>query len=261
MKIPVYQVDAFTNKIFGGNPAAVCILEKWIDDTILQNIAAENNLSETAFFVQRGEGFYDLRWFTPTIEVDLCGHATLASAFVLFSIINKELKSVRFETKSGELKVEKSGELLSMNFPSRNPLSFQAPDILTNALGIQPIEVLKSRDLFVVYDNESQIKSLNPNYELLKKMKDFLGIIVTAPGEGYDFCSRFFAPNAGILEDPVTGSAHCSLIPYWSKRLGKKNLHAYQLSQRKGEVFCEDLGDRVKISGHAVLFLEGYISI
>ncbi|MBU2444437.1 MAG: PhzF family phenazine biosynthesis protein [Bacteroidetes bacterium] len=261
MKIPIYQVDAFTNKIFGGNPAAVCILEKWIDDTILQDIAAENNLSETAFLVQKEKGLYDLRWFTPTIEVDLCGHATLATAFVIFNFMNINLESVRFETKSGELKVEKSGELLSMNFPSRNPLPFQATDILINALGLQPKEVLKSRDLFVVYDNESQIKSLNPNYELLKEMKDFLGIIVTAPGEGYDFCSRFFAPNAGILEDPVTGSAHCSLIPYWSKRLGKKNLHAFQLSQRKGEVFCEDLSDRVKISGHAVLFLEGYISI
>jgi PhzF family phenazine biosynthesis protein len=261
MKIPLYQVDAFTNKKFGGNPAAVCPLEKWIDDSTMQKIAAENNLSETAFLVHRHGVLYDLRWFTPTMEVDLCGHATLAAAFVIFNFINKKLDSVQFDTKSGILKVERSDVLLSMDFPSRPPIPFNTTDNLVEALGIKPKEVLKSRDLFVVYENESQIKTLSPKFDLLKTFQDFVGIIVTAPGDGYDFCSRFFAPNAGIFEDPVTGSAHCSLIPYWSNRLGKKNLHAFQLSQRKGELFCEDLGERVKISGNAVLYLEGNIFI
>ncbi len=261
MKIPLYQVDAFTNKVFGGNPAAVCPLEEWLDDFTMQQIAAENNLSETAFFVKRKENLYDLRWFTPMMEVDLCGHATLAAAFVVFNYVNKQLNSVRFESKSGELIVERSAELLTLDFPTRDPILYQTSYNLKGALGLEPIEVLKSRDLFVVYKNESQIRALTPNFELLKTFEDFLGIIVTAPGDGYDFCSRFFAPNAGIPEDPVTGSAHCSLIPYWSKRLNKRKLHAFQLSQRKGELFCEDLGKRVKISGNAVLYLEGEILI
>ncbi|MBM4175689.1 MAG: PhzF family phenazine biosynthesis protein [Ignavibacteria bacterium] len=261
MKIPLYQVDAFTNKVFSGNPAAVCPLEKWTDDTTMQKIAAENNLSETAFFVKKDKDLYELRWFTPTMEVDLCGHATLASAFVIFNFINKNISSVSFETKSGKLKVERTAELLSLDFPARDPIPYQPEENISAALGLEPMEILRSRDLFVVYKNESQIISLSPNFELLKTFKDFLGIIVTAPGNGYDFCSRFFAPNAGILEDPVTGSAHCSLIPYWSKQLNKNKLHAFQLSQRRGELFCENLGDRVKISGNAVLYLEGEILI
>jgi PhzF family phenazine biosynthesis protein len=257
MKIPFYQVDAFSSKIFGGNPAAVCPLESWPADEILQNIAAENNLPETAFFVQRSKGRYKLRWFTPTVEVDLCGHATLASAFIIFSSIDSTLSSVDFETASGPLSVAKSGELLSLNFPSRKPVPTEAPPILSKALGTEPVEVLKSRDLLAVFKDESIIKNMTPDFDKLKQIRDVLGIIVTARGEKSDFISRFFAPNAGILEDPVTGSSHCTLIPFWADRLKKNRLHAFQLSRRGGEIFCENAGDRVRISGNAVLYAKG----
>ena len=259
MKTPLYHVDAFTNRIFGGNPAAVCFLDTWIIEDTLQGIAAENNLSETAFLVKKSKDLYDLRWFTPTIEVDLCGHATLASAFVIFSFLDKGLSTVHFQTASGLLTVTKSDDLLCMDFPATSPVHTSAPKILSRAIGIDPLEVLKSRDLLMVFGNESDIKDMNPNFEELKQIKDVLGIIVTAPGEASDFVSRFFAPNAGINEDPVTGSAHCTLIPYWSGRLKKKKLHAYQISPRGGELFCEDLDDRVRISGHAVLYAKGEI--
>jgi PhzF family phenazine biosynthesis protein len=257
MKIPFYQVDAFSSKIFGGNPAAVCPLESWSADEILQNIAAENNLSETAFFVQRSKGRYKLRWFTPTVEVDLCGHATLASAFVILSFIDSTLSSVDFETASGPLSVAKSGELLSLNFPARKPVPAEASPILSQALGTEPLEVLKARDLLAVFKDESTIRNMIPDFDKLKQIRDVLGIIVTAPGEKSDFVSRFFAPNAGIPEDPVTGSSHCTLIPYWADRLKKKHLHALQLSKRGGELFCENARDRVRISGNAALFAKG----
>jgi PhzF family phenazine biosynthesis protein len=257
MKIPLYQVDAFSRKIFGGNPAAVCPLESWPADQILQNIAAENNLSETAFLVQRSKGRYKLRWFTPTVEVDLCGHATLASAFIIFSLIERSLSSVEFETASGPLSVTKSGELLSLNFPARRSVPAEAFPILSQALGTEPLEVLKARDLLAVFKEESTIKNMIPDFDKLKQIRDVLGIIVTAPGEKSDFVSRFFAPNAGISEDPVTGSSHCTLIPYWADRLKKNQLHAFQLSKRGGELFCENVGDRVRISGNAALYAKG----
>ncbi len=257
MKIPFYQVDAFSRKIFGGNPAAVCPLESWPADEILQNIAAENNLSETAFFVQRSKGRYKLRWFTPTVEVDLCGHATLASAFIIFSFVDRSLTSVDFETASGPLSVAKSGELLSLNFPARKPVPAEASPILSQALGTEPLEVLKARDLLAVFKDESTIKNMIPDFDKLKQIREILGIIVTAPGEKSDFVSRFFAPNAGIPEDPVTGSSHCTLIPYWADRLKKNQLHAFQLSKRGGELFCENVGDRVRISGNAALYAKG----
>ena len=257
MQIPFYQVDAFSKKIFGGNPAAVCLLESWPDDTTLQSIAAENNLSETAFLVPKSKEKYDLRWFTPAVEMDLCGHATLASAFVIFSFINNSLSSVYFETASGLLSVSRSGELLSMDFPSRKPEPTEKSPLLSQALGEEPLEVLKSRDLLVVFNDESTVRGMNPDFDTLKQIRDAFAVIVTARGEKSDFVSRFFAPNAGIPEDPVTGSAHCTLIPYWADRLKKNQLHAFQLSKRGGELFCENAGERVRISGNAVLYSKG----
>ena len=257
MNIPFYQVDAFSRKIFGGNPAAVCLLESWLDDTLLQSIAAENNLSETAFLVHKSKGEYDLRWFTPTVEIDLCGHATLASAFVIFSFIDNSLPSVVFQTQSGLLSVTQSGELLSMDFPARKPEPTEKSPIISQALGAEPLDVLKSRDLLVVFKDESTVRGMNPDFDKLKEIRDAFAVLVTARGERSDFVSRFFAPNAGIPEDPVTGSAHCTLIPYWADRLNKNHLHAFQLSKRGGELFCENAGDRVKISGNAVLYSKG----
>jgi len=259
MKIPLYQVDAFTGKIFRGNPAAVCILEAWLDEKVLQGIAAENNLSETAFLVRLSQGRYGLRWFTPAVEVDLCGHATLASAFVIFSFVDSGLTAIDFETASGRLSVSKAGDLLSMNFPERKAVPTEAPQLLFDALGMNPVEIYKSRDLLAVFENEEKIQEMEPDFERMKQMRDTFAVIVTAPGVNCDFVSRFFAPNAGIPEDPVTGSAHCTLTPYWAERLGKNKLHAFQLSNRGGELFCEHLGDRVRISGHSVLYSKGEI--
>jgi PhzF family phenazine biosynthesis protein len=261
MNIPYYQVDAFSSKIFGGNPAGVCFMESWPVDEALQNIAAENNLSETAFLVQRSKGRYDLRWFTPTVEIDLCGHATLASAFIIFSFVDSALSSVEFETAGGLLTVSKSGELLSMNFPARKPVPVEAYPILKQALGIEPLEYLKSRDLLAVFRDESAIRDMNPDFDGLRQIRDAFAVIVTAPGQRADFVSRFFAPNAGVPEDPVTGSAHCTLIPYWADRLKKNELHAFQLSKRGGELFCENAGDRVRISGNAVLYAKGELHL
>jgi PhzF family phenazine biosynthesis protein len=257
MKIPFYQVDAFSSNIFSGNPAAICILESWLDTNVLQSIAAENNLSETAFLVPKSRGRYELRWFTPTIEVDLCGHATLASAFVIFSFVDVTLTSIDFETASGLLSVARSGALLSMDFPSRRPEPAEKSPLIAQALGAEPLEVLKSRDLLVIFENESTVRNMKPDFDKLKQIRDAFAIIVTAKGEKSDFVSRFFAPNAGVSEDPVTGSAHCTLIPYWSERLGKNKLHAFQLSERGGELFCENVRDRVRISGHAVIYAKG----
>ncbi len=259
MKIQLYQIDAFSNKVFAGNPAAVCPLDQWLDDTTLQNIAAENNLSETAFFVQQDEA-YHLRWFTPKAEVDLCGHATLASAFVIFEYLNPLSEEVHFLTKSGKLTVQRDGDLLAMDFPARKPAPCAVPQLLRTALKKEPVAVLLARDYFVVYDNEQTVRSIQPDFELLRQL-EALGIIITAVGDSVDFVSRFFAPKVGINEDPVTGSAHCSLIPYWSEQLDKKKLHARQVSERGGELFCQDLGDRVKIAGNAVKYLDGWVEI
>jgi PhzF family phenazine biosynthesis protein len=258
-RIPVYQVDAFASRVFTGNPAAVCPLKEWLPDDQMQAIAAENNLAETAFFIPNGDG-YHLRWFTPTVEVDLCGHATLASAFVILNEITPGAKSVRFSTKSGKLAVTREGDLLSLDFPALVPVEGPVYDGLIPALGGRPEKVLAARDYLVVYGTEAELRSLKPDMDALSKADRF-AVIATAPGKDVDFVSRFFAPAQGIPEDPVTGSAHCTLIPYWSKGLGKTKLHAYQASPRGGELWCEDRGERVTISGKAVQFLEGTICL
>jgi len=261
MTIPIYQADAFTDKLFGGNPAAICPLDEWLPDEIMQKIAVENNLAETAFFVKNEAG-YDLRWFTPEYEIDLCGHATLASAHILFTELSHKEDTIKFETvKAGTLFVKSDGDKYTMNFPSRPPILIEPPIGLAEALGEKaPLEVLRSRDYFLVYESENDIREISPDFFALSKM-DTVGVIVTAPGKDVDFVSRFFAPGAGIPEDPVTGSAHCNLIPYWAGKLGKNKLHAYQLSARKGELWCELKGDRVLMSGNAVTYLKGEIFV
>lgn len=261
MIIPIYQIDAFTSEVFKGNPAAVCVLEEWLEDEVLQNIAAENNLAETAFIIKKGTE-YNLRWFTPTVEIDLCGHATLASAFVIFKYLQPELNFISFNTMSGVLTValDSSGKL-SMDFPARVPTQTNTDEIIEQAFGISPKEVWESEDLMVLFDSESDIRNLQPNMEKISQITDYFAVIATAPGDGVDFVSRFFAPNGGIPEDPVTGRAHCTLVPFWSKRLNKSELHAIQLSERTGELFCEDQGERVLMSGYAALFLKGEIHL
>jgi PhzF family phenazine biosynthesis protein len=261
MKIPLYQVDAFTSEVFSGNPAAVCILDSWLDDNMLQSIAAENNLSETAFLVRNDDGF-DIRWFTPRTEVALCGHATLASAFALFTCRDWSEEQIRFRTrKSGQLVVGKRSDLLEMDFPSRPASRMTPPPGLKEALGVTPIAVLGSvEDIMFVLESEEAVRELQPDFSAIERL-ECRGIIVTSGGSQSDFVSRFFAPAVGIPEDPVTGSAHCVLVPYWSSELHKKNLHAFQISKRGGELFCINDGDRVKISGKAVLYLEGVITI
>ena len=261
MKIPIYQVDAFTSEVFSGNPAAVCLLETWIDDKRLQAIAAENNLSETAFLVQKGNGF-DLRWFTPVTEVALCGHGTLASAFVLTACRSWPEETIRFQTrKSGELVVTKRDDFLDMDFPARPAIATEAPVGIKEALGVEPKETFASaEDLMVVLSSEDFVREVSPDFNALEQIA-CRGIIITARGDRSDFVSRFFAPGLGVPEDPVTGSAHCVLIPYWAEVLGKNDLHAFQVSKRGGELFCNQAGERVTISGKAVLYLEGTITI
>jgi PhzF family phenazine biosynthesis protein len=259
MNIPIFQVDAFTDRLFAGNPAAICPLDRWLPDEQMQSIAAENNLAETAFFVPDGER-YLLRWFTPAVEVDLCGHATLATAFIIFHRFTPDANIVRFETKSGELVVKKDGDRLSMDFPSRPPVPCDPHPDLLPALGGQPEAILGARDYLVVYKTEEDLAALRPDMERLKQVDRF-AVIATAPGNTVDFVSRFFAPSKGVPEDPVTGSAHCTLIPYWSKRLGKTKLKARQISPRGGDLWCEDQGARVSMSGYGVLFLEGTIHL
>ena len=254
-RIPVYQVDAFASRVFTGNPAAVCPLEKWLPDEQMQAIAAENNLAETAFFVKNGEG-YHLRWFTPTVEVDLCGHATLASGYVIMNHLTPSAKSVQFSTQSGKLIVTRDGDLLSLDFPTRAPLECKVDPGLIPGLGGRPETVLAAREYLVVYGTEEEVRSLTPDMDRLAKV-DHFAVIATAPGKDVDFISRFFAPKQGIPEDPVTGSAHCTLIPYWSKRLGKKKLHAYQASPRGGIVRIRIAGDRVFLGGTAVTVVRG----
>lgn len=259
MTIPLYHVDAFTGRLFRGNPAAVCPLEEWLPDELLQAIAAENNLPETAFFVRRGER-YHLRWFTPAVEVDLCGHATLASAFVIFEILDPARRRVDFDTRSGELSVLRQGERLAMDFPAKPPSPCEPPPGLLEALGGQPLEVLKADYYLVVYETEAAVRALRPNFGALRAATAD-GVIAAAPGEEVDFVSRFFAPAYGIDEDPVTGSAHCTLIPFYAQRLGKWSLRARQVSARGGELDCEHRGERVRIAGEAVLYLEGRIRL
>ena len=259
MKIPYYEVSAFTSNPFGGNPAGVCPLAAWLPDATLQQIAANNNLSETAFVVPQGTDF-DLRWFTPTTEVDLCGHATLAAAFVLFQQRGTSRPEIRFHSRSGALTVVQEGESLALDFPSRPASPCAAPAELLRGLGATPATVLKSRDYLAVFASAGAVRALQPDFATLGKL-DCLGIIATAPGEDCDFVSRFFAPAGGVDEDPVTGSAHCTLIPYWAERLGKAKLFARQVSPRGGELQCELAGDRVRIAGKAVLYLCGEIEI
>jgi len=258
-EIPIYQIDAFTGKVFAGNPAAVCPLKEWLDDDVMQSIAAENNLSETAFFVKEAIG-YRIRWFTPVTEVDLCGHATLASGFVFFKYIKPDSRKVDFHSNSGPLSVTRNGELLALNFPAQPPKPCEAPAALLEGLRKEPSEVLCSEDFLVVYPTERDIVQLQPDFAQLNKL-GLRGVIVTAKGDKADFVSRFFAPTFGINEDPVTGSAHCELMPFWAERMQKDELHALQLSKRGGELFCKMTGDRVIISGQAVEYLKGTMTI
>jgi PhzF family phenazine biosynthesis protein len=259
MKLSYYEVSAFTTHPFGGNPAGVCPLESWLPDAMLQGIAANNNLAETAFTVPHGNDF-ELRWFTPAVEMDLCGHATLAAASVLFNERGLKGGEVRFHSRSGLLSVARHDDLLTLDFPSRQPATTAAPEALVRGLGAKPGTVLKARDFLAVFPSEAEVRALKPDFALLRTL-DCLGIIVTAPGTDCDFVSRFFAPGAGVDEDPVTGSAHCTLIPYWAERLGKAQLFARQVSARGGELFCELVGARVRIGGRAVHYLRGDIEV
>ena len=260
MKLPIFQVDAFTDQAFSGNPAAVCPLEQWLPDDVMQRIAMENAVAETAFFIPVDQGF-EIRWFTPEIEMDLCGHATLATAHVIGRHLNVSGPSFQFQSKSGELTVSVKDDLLSLNFPSRSPAPSKAPQVILDAIQHEPIEVLKSRDYVLVFKDEETIRQLHPNQRVLDQINlDPGGVVVTARGDQVDFVSRFFTPQASIFEDPVTGSAHCSLIPYWSQKLVKDAMVAWQLSPRGGKLLCQQMGERVLISGQAVTFLEGYIT-
>lgn len=257
MKHNLYQIDAFTDTIFGGNPACVVPLDSWLPDEILLKIAKENAVAETAFFVDKGEKIH-LRWFTPEIEMDLCGHATLASAHCLSTILDYKKSQIVFETLSGDLTVTLENGQYKMDFPSRMPLPDSLPLVISKSLNKQPKEIFKSRDYVLVYENETEIRNIRIDRQLFDQINlDPGGVIVTAIGDNCDFVSRFFTPQASILEDPVTGSAHCSLIPFWGKRLHKKELYAQQVSQRMGKLYCEDRGDRVSICGGAKTYSIG----
>jgi PhzF family phenazine biosynthesis protein len=254
-----FEIHSFTDTVFHGNPAGVCPLDEWIDDGLMQQIAAENNLSETAFFTPNDD-HYQLRWFTPKLEVDLCGHATLASAYVVFEHLGYEGDAVAFQTQSGELTVWKDGQFLIMDFPSRPAEEVEMPDHLEDGLGIKIENISKARDYLVVLDSEEEVRKLRPDFSILDQI-DCEGIIVTAPGDEVDFVSRFFAPRMGIDEDPVTGSAHSTLTPYWAKRLGKNELRAKQISARGGDLWCKQMEDRVHIAGQAVLYVKGFLNV
>ncbi len=258
MKLKQYQVDAFATRAFEGNPAAVCPLEAWLDDDLLQAIAEENNLSETAFFVPSEKGF-GLRWFTPVKEVDLCGHATLASAHVIFEALGYAQPAITFETRSGDLFVKRKGQQLEMDFPARPPVPCALPDLLVEGLGQRPLEVLAADDYLAVFDSEATVRAIAPDQALLGQL-DLRCVVITAPGTQADFVSRVFGPKFGIPEDPVTGSAHCALAPYWARRLGKNVLTARQVSRRGGSIGCELKGDRVMLSGSAVTVMETSIT-
>ncbi len=273
MKIPIYQADAFTDRLFGGNPAAVCPLASWLPDATMQAIALENNLAETAFLVPRG-GVTEIRWFTPALEIDLCGHATLASAHVLFRHLGYPGDEIVFSSKSGTLRAARSGDLITLDFPATEPTPIATPEALVRGLGRAPMETLRGRDILAVFGSEAEVAGLDPDFAAIRTL-DCIGVIATAPGavtaesgrsmaapgDACDFVSRFFAPRAGVPEDPVTGSAHTLLVPFWAKRLGKTKLHAVQVSKRRGELFCELRGDRVLMGGRAVTYLKGEIEI
>ncbi len=261
MTVPIYQIDAFTDTVFKGNYAAVCLLKNWLDDATLLKIAQENNLSETAFIIQNGTGF-DIRWFTPEIEMDLCGHATLASAYVIFNHLNYDKTTLIFNSASGLLKATKKENKIYLNFPSWPVKKTVLPEVIKKGLEKLPLEVYKYRDYILVYEDESMVKNFNPKPAIWNQINlDPGGIILTAPGEKVDFVSRFFTPQAGIFEDPVTGSAHCSLIPFWADKLKKNTLIASQLSNRSGRLFCELIDDRVIIGGFCKIYLKGEIYI
>jgi PhzF family phenazine biosynthesis protein len=259
MELTLYQIDAFASKLFEGNPAAVCPLETWLPDEMMQAIASENNLSETAFFVPEGN-VYRIRWFTPTSEVDLCGHATLASAHVLFNILGHGGDRIEFESRSGVLIVTRTDDWLVMDFPAQPPVPCDIPREITKAFNESPIECLRSEDYIIVFEREMDVESADPDMDQLKRL-DLRGVIITARSSRYDFVSRFFAPKYGIPEDPVTGSAYTQLAPYWASKMGPKKFSVKQVSQRGGELTCEIAGDRVLISGKATKYLEGTINI
>jgi PhzF family phenazine biosynthesis protein len=259
MKLPLYQVDAFSDRSFSGNPAAVVPLERWLDDRTLQAIANENNLAETAFFVREPDG-YRIRWFTPQVEVDLCGHATLASAHVLFDFLDHGATTVTFASRSGPLKVTQEGGRLALDFPAKPGHRLDPPAGFASALSGEPRELLQAMDWMAVFETEDEVRALKPDLRALAKFET-RGVIATAPGGDVDFVSRFFAPRVGVDEDPVTGSAHCMLVPFWAGRLERASLRARQISARGGELWCELRGDRVKIAGHAALYLQGTITI
>ena len=259
LKLPIYQVDAFASRAFEGNPAAVCPLETWLDDALMQSIAAENNLSETAFFVRDGDG-YAIRWFTPTDEVDLCGHATLASACVLFECLGHGESQVGFSSRSGPLSVAKEGRRYVLDFPAQPPVPIETPEALIGAFGVRPEASLAAADIVLVFGSSDDVRKATPDLSAIASV-DTRGVIITAADDDYDFVARFFGPQVGVDEDPVTGSAYTELAPYWAERLGKNALRARQVSARGGDVFCELAGDRVKIAGGAVLFLQGTINV
>lgn len=261
MKLTIYQIDAFTDKLFAGNPAAVIPLDKWLDTQLMQKIALENNLSETVFIVtsDKADCDFEIRWFTPELEINLCGHATLASAYVLFNMLNFNKPEIRFSSQSGILKVTRENDLICLNFPSWKPERLDIyPEELSAILDYREfVAVYKHRDILVEFMTEDDVKNCNPDFSLMKKHIDKM--IITAPGKKIDFVSRFFAPGAGVDEDPVTGSAHSQLIPFWSEKLNKTKLHALQLSKRGGEIWCELKGNRVIMKGKAVFYMKGEI--
>jgi len=260
MMLPFYQVDAFTDKLFGGNAAGVCPLDSWLPDDAMQKIALENNLSETAFFIKEGDG-YRIRWFTPKVEVNLCGHATLASAHVIYNHLGCTCDTISFQSRSGVLNVSREGDLLILDFPANVPQRAALPNDFVQALNITPIQCYRGKeDYLLLYKSQQEIESLLPDFRRLEKT-DARAVIVTAPGEKCDFVSRFFAPRVGVDEDPVTGSAHTVLIPFWAEKLGKTEMHARQLSRRGGALFCRLKGDRVDIGGNAVTYLKGEILV
>lgn len=259
MELKLYQIDAFTNEIFKGNPACVVPLKEWLPDETLFNITKENAVAETAFFVINGDKVH-LRWFTPEIEMDLCGHATLAAAHVIYSMMDFDKQEIVFTTLSGELTVTVEDGMYALNFPSRKPVPAVLPEFIAHALNIQPSAVLKSRDFVLIYENEHQIRDITIDRQVFDQINlDPGGVVVTAPGSSADFVSRYFTPQSTILEDPVTGSAHCSLIPYWKEQLNKNHMIAIQLSERTGTLYCSDLGERVIIRGNARTYAIGTI--
>nr|AIA13566.1 Phenazine biosynthesis-like protein [uncultured bacterium] len=262
MNLQIFQVDAFTKEVFRGNPAAVVPLPKWLDDETMQRIAAENNLAETAFFVPM-EDHYEIRWFTPAVEVNLCGHATLGSAYVIFNCLHLEDHFIRFSSKSGELTVEKQGDVLVLDFPRYGVNEIEIDKKLVEAVDKKPLQMFETQGhmVMMLFEKESDVAAIAPDFSALTRIEDFNEVIVTAKGGASDFVSRMFAPKLGIPEDPVTGAIHCSLIPFWAERLGKEQLFARQISARGGDLFCSLSGDRVKIGGNASLYLKGEIYV